>query len=173
VLEVGDRAYTLRFGGDRIERSDVLHARPGNAEATIVGDLSTGEGIPEARYDCVILTQVLPFVWDFRAALAHARGALKPGGVLLLTVPGFSQISRYDAERWGDFWRFTSMSMERLFAEVFPDERVTIEVFGNVLAATAFLHGLAAEELSPEELDHRDPDFEVTIAVRAERGDPA
>jgi SAM-dependent methyltransferase len=173
VLEVGDRAYTLRFGGDRIERSDVLHARPGNAGATIVGDLSTGEGIPEARYDCVILTQVLPFVWDFRAALAHARGALKPGGVLLLTVPGFSQISRYDAERWGDFWRFTSMSMERLFAEVFPDERVTIEVFGNVLAATAFLHGLAAEELSPEELDHRDPDFEVTIAVRAERGDPA
>jgi hypothetical protein len=90
-----------------------------------------------------------------------------------LTVPGFSQISRYDAERWGDFWRFTSMSVERLFAEVFPDERVTIEVFGNVLAATAFLHGLAAEELSPGELDHRDPDFEVTIAVRAERGDPA
>jgi hypothetical protein len=44
---------------------------------------------------------------------------------------------------------------------------VTVTSYGNVLAATAFLQGLAAEELHPEELDYRDPDYEVLISVRA------
>jgi hypothetical protein len=36
-----------------------------------------------------------------------------------------------------------------------------------VLAATAFLHGLSVEELTEDELDDSDPDYEVTIAIRA------
>jgi len=169
VLEVADPGYTERFGGDRVERSDVLHARPGNPHATLVGDLCTGEGVPEAAFDCIVLTQVLPFLWDFEGAIRHARAALQPGGVLLVTLPGISQISRHDAERWGDYWRFTSMSARRLFEEAFGREAVEVRAYGNVLAATAFLHGVAAEELEPEELDYRDPDYEVTIAVRAVR----
>ena len=39
--------------------------------------------------------------------------------------------------------------------------------FGNVLAAIAFLAGLAAEELRPEELDVNDPDYQAVIVVRA------
>jgi glycosyltransferase involved in cell wall biosynthesis/SAM-dependent methyltransferase len=167
VLEVGDRDYTERFGGEHVERSDVLHARSGNPEATLVGDLTTGEGIPEGAFDCIILTQVLPFVWDVPAAIATARRALKPGGVLLATAPGISQISRHDADRWGDYWRFTSQSIRRLFEAAFDD--LTITTYGNALSATAFLHGLAAEELRPRELDERHPDYEVTIAIRAVR----
>jgi len=175
VLEVADAAYTRRFGGERVTRADVLHARPGNPEATIVGDLCTGEGIPEGAFDCIILTQVLPFVWDVPAAIATARRALKGGGVLLVTVPGISQISRHDAERWGDFWRFTSQSVRRLFGEVFGAAAIDLTTYGNVLAATAFLQGLAAGELRASELDERDPDYEVIIAVRAVRtaGDDA
>ncbi len=70
-------------------------------------------------------------------------------------------------ERWGDYWRFTTLSARRLFGEVFPPENVTVKARGNVLAAIAFLHGLAAEELKPEELDHDDPDYELIITVRA------
>jgi glycosyltransferase involved in cell wall biosynthesis/SAM-dependent methyltransferase len=169
VLEVADASYTRRFGGNRVTRSDVLHARPGNPDATIVGDLCTGEGIPDGAFDCIILTQVLPFLWDVPAAIATARRALKPEGVLLVTVPGISQISRHDAERWGDFWRFTSMSVRRLFAASFPPENVRLSVYGNVLAATAFLHGMATAELRRDELDERHPDYEVIIAVRAVR----
>jgi hypothetical protein len=36
-----------------------------------------------------------------------------------------------------------------------------------VLAAISFLHGVAVEELSKEELDYPDPDYEVLITVRA------
>ena len=169
VLEIADATYTQRFGGDRVDVSDVLHVREGNPAATLVGDLSTGEGIPRDRYDCIILTQVLPFLWDFRAAIAHAHAALRPGGVLLATLPGITQISRFDADRWGDYWRFTSMSAERLFREAFPDGTVEVRSHGNVLAATAFLHGMAASELRPHELEYRDADYEVSITVRAVR----
>lgn len=176
VLEVGDARYTTRFGGDRVSDSDVLHARPGNPEATLVGDLGTGEGVPESAFDCVILTQVLPFLWDVPGALETAHRALEPGGVLLVTVPGISQISRHDADHWGDFWRFTSQSMRRLFEGAFPEENVTVTTYGNTLSATAFLQGLAAQELKPAELAAAHPDYEVIIAVRAVRpatGGPA
>jgi len=167
VLEIGDRDYTLKFGGGRVTQSDVLHACPGNPQSTLVGNLCTGEGVPQNAFDCMILTQVFLVIWDFKAAIANAVRALKPGGVMLVTLPGISQISRYDADRWGDFWRFTSLSVKRLFEEHFNAEHLKIEVYGNVLAAVAFLHGVAAEELSPSELDYRDPDYEIIITLRA------
>ena len=54
-----------------------------------------------------------------------------------------------------------------LFEEAFPSAEVTVDAFGNVLAATAFLQGLATEELSPGELDYRDPDYEFLITILA------
>jgi len=87
--------------------------------------------------------------------------------IVLATVPGISQISRYDMDRWGDYWRFTSLSVRRLFGEVFGDDRVAVAAHGNVLAATAFLHGLADHELTAEELAARDCDYELIITVRA------
>ena len=120
-------------------------------------------------FDCIILTQVLPFVWDPAAAIATACRALRPGGVLLVTAPGISQISRHDADRWGDFWRFTSQSLRRLFEQQFPQAGVQIAAYGNPLAATAFLQGVATHELRPRELDDTHPDYEVIIGVRAQR----
>jgi hypothetical protein len=53
----------------------------------------------------------------------------------------------------------------------FPRRRVKAVAYGNVLAAVAFLHGLAAQELTPAELDYEDADFEVLIGVRAVKFD--
>jgi hypothetical protein len=88
---------------------------------------------------------------------------------LLASGPGISPISRYDADRWGDFWRFTSLSVRRLFEQAFGRENVEITVHGNALAATAFIQGAASEELDAADLAHRDPNYEVTIAIRAVR----
>lgn len=98
-----------------------------------------------------------------RAAIFNLYRILKPGGILLATFPGISQISRYDMDRW----RFTTLSAQKLFEEVFSPVNVTVASYGNVLAANAFLHGLAGEELRPQELDHQDPDYELLITVRA------
>ena len=166
VLEVADNAYTCKFGGGRVVVADVLHAIPGNPQATIIGDLSSGDGLPSEAFDCILLTQTLQMIYDLRGAARHVCRMLKPGGVLLATVPGISQISRYDMDRWGDYWRFTSLSVRRLFEEAGAME-VRVETYGNVLAAVAFLHGLAAEELREHELSCLDPDYELLIAVRA------
>jgi SAM-dependent methyltransferase len=169
VLEIGDATYTHRFGGARVSQADVLHATPDNPQATLIGDLATGAGLPVETFDCVILTQTLLCIYDVKQALTHLYRILKPQGVVLATVPGISQISRYDLERWGDYWRFTSLAARRLFQEVFPEEHITVATYGNVLAAVAFLHGLAAHELQPQELAYHDPDYEVTIGIRALR----
>ena len=169
VLEIGDDAYTRRFGGDRVTHRDVLHATDDNPKATIVADLTRAETIPDKSFDCILLTQTLPFLYEVRAALRTLHRILKPNGVVLATAPGLSPISRFDMERWGDYWRFTSLSAQRLFGETFDADTVTVQTYGNVLAAVAFLHGLAAQELTREELNHRDADYEVIIAVRAYR----
>jgi len=167
VLEVEDDTYTLRFGGDRVVQSDVLHVEEGNPKATIVADLTFADHIPSDTFDCLICTQTLQFIYDLRVTIRTLYRILKPGGVLLVSFPGISQISRDDMDRWGEYWRFTTLSARRLFEEIFSPDYVTVEAYGNVLAAIAYLHGLAAEELRQNELDHRDPDYEVLITVRA------
>jgi hypothetical protein len=169
VLEIGGREYTTKFGGDRVAQSDVLHAVPGNLHATLVGDLQTGTGIPNSVFDCMILTQTLPFIFDLKGTIETIHKSLRPGGVALLTFPGISQISRYDMDRWGDYWRFTDASAQRLFTGLFGTENVTVVTFGNVLVACAFLQGLASHELKEEELNYCDGDYQVTIGVRAVR----
>ena len=61
--------------------------------------------------------------------------------------------------QWKDtwYWSWTILSTRRLAEEAFPTEGVEVESRGNVLAATAFLMGLAAEELDLTGLEHRDP----------------
>ena len=166
VLEVGDDEYTREFGGSRVTSSEVLHAAEGNPRATVVADLTDAPQLESGVYDCLICTQTLLLIYDVRAAVATLERILAPGGVLLLTVPGVSRICREEAETWGDFWRFTSMSLTRLLEERFPREAIEVQAFGNVLTAVAMLHGIAAEELTGGELDASDPDYEVTLAAR-------
>lgn len=167
VLEIKEPLYTHRFGGDRVIRSDVLHPEPGNPQATIVADLTNAYSLPTDAFDCIILTQTLPFIYDTQAALKTLYHTLKPGGVLLCTVPGISQISREDMNRWGHYWSFTDLSVQKRLEDVFPNEQIQIETYGNVFAAVAFLHGLAIEEIERAKLDLSDPDYQVLIAARA------
>jgi SAM-dependent methyltransferase len=166
VMEIDDSTYTRRFGGERVEGCEILHVDPNNPRATMTADLSKADHIPSALFDCLIVTQTLHLIYDVSAAIATLYRILKPGGVLLVTVPGISQISQDEwKESW--YWSFTRCSLRRLFGEVFTNGDVQLEAYGNVLAATAFLYGLAAEELSSQELAYHDPQFEMLIAVRA------
>ena len=166
VLEIGDDTYT-KLCGLLVEQADVLHVQEGNPKATIVADLTSADEIPDNTYDCIIMPQTIQFIYDFRSALKHTYRILKPNGVLLVTMSGITQISRYDMERWGDYWRFTSLSVTKLFEEFFTSGNLTIKSHGNVLSAISFLEGLASRELKKSELDFYDPNYEVIISVRA------
>jgi hypothetical protein len=73
-------------------------------------------------------------------------------------------------ERWGHYWGFTTLSASRLFEEVFPADQIQIHAYGNVLTVSAFLYGLATEELKKSELEFSDGDYELLIAIRATKG---
>ncbi len=169
TLEIGENTYSLRYGGSRIQKSDVLHVAEGTPNATIIADLTDAPNIADDTFDAVICTQTLQLIYEIDRAVATLARILKPGGVLLATLPGISQISRYDMDRWGDYWRFTSASAQRLFAAAFGSEAVSLQVYGNVLAATAFLQGLAVEDLNPRDLDTVDADYQMLIGVRAQK----
>jgi SAM-dependent methyltransferase len=168
VLEIGDDSYTRKYGGERVSKSDVLHVNLIKPNVTIVADLTGANHIPTNTFDCFILTQTLQFIYDPKTAIKTIYRILKPGGILLATLPGISQIAHPDKlEQWQDYWRFTCNSAQRMFSEVFPSENLEVRAHGNVLVTTAFLYGLAAEELHPQELDFHDPDYEMVITGRA------
>jgi SAM-dependent methyltransferase len=166
VLEVGDAAYTRRFGADRVVHSDVLHVDADAPDATVVADLSDADHLSADAFDCIILTQTLHLIFDFRAAVATLRRILAPGGVVLVTVPGITQIDTGEwAHTW--YWSFTIHSMRRLFGEEFGPENISVEQHGSVLSAVAFLEGMAAGELTEAELAVDDPAYPVLVGVRA------
>jgi SAM-dependent methyltransferase len=168
VLEIGDDRYARSYGqpGTAI---DVLDPDPRSTKATVIADLVTGQGMPSDRFDAVILTQVLHVLSDMEAGLRTVARSLRPGGSVLATLPCVSQVSRYDMERWGDFWRVTDRGARTLFEKSFAADRIAVTAYGNVLTAIASLAGLAAEELESEELDSADPDYQVLIGIHARK----
>ena len=166
ALEIKSAKYIALYG-TAVEQADVLDIDERNERATIVADLQDASEVPDDVFDCVILTQVLQLIFDVPAALRTVHRILRPGGVLLATVPGITRLSPHELERSSEWWRFTALSARRLTEDAFGVGTVEVEPFGNVLAATAMLYGLAAGDLRPGQLDVCDPAYEVTIGIRA------
>jgi glycosyltransferase involved in cell wall biosynthesis len=174
VLEIGDNQYTVKYGGDSVTKSDILHVDEKNQKATFIGDLSNAPQLPDNSFDCIILTQTLHLIYDFKGAIQTCYRILRPGGTLLLTVPG---ISHLDKDEWGKYWMwsFTNNSIQRLLHEEFEKnagadsekENVVVNVYGNVLTATSFLYAMGVSELSKMELDYHDPHYQLIITARA------
>jgi SAM-dependent methyltransferase len=171
VLEVGDATYTHRFGGSRVVQADVLHIDPDAAGVTFVGDLADGSMLPDAAFDCIVLTQTLQFILDYMAALRTLERILVPGGVVLVTVPG---ITRLDDDASGATWHysFSPHTLREVCDAVFGEGTATIESHGNVLSAIAFLHGLGYEELTTAELDEQHVRYSIVNAARVVKSRP-
>jgi len=165
VLEIGDNAYTLLYGGTKVTMSDILHVDEKNPAATFIGDISNAPHIPSNTFDCIILTQTLHLIYDFKAALRTCYRILKPGGSLLLTVPYITSI---DHGQWNAtwYWAFTDKVFIPLMAETFPGSQPKVQSFGNVFAASTFLYGMGIPEVPKEKLDYHDPHFQVIITVK-------
>lgn len=168
VLEVAEPMYTNQFGGSRVVTSDIIDLDRENNKATIFDDLTSLASVPDQTHDCIICTQTLPYIYDFHSAIRTMHRILKPGGILLATVPGITQLCPASMMGAGsDYWRFTGRSAQAAFDDVFGKGNVSTETYGNVLTAIGMLHGLVSKEFEPAELDHHDPDYEVTIGIRA------
>lgn len=162
VLEVKEPEYTKAFGHARVTQSDVLDIDRTNRQATIIADLNEPTPLPTEAFDCVIFTQTLQYIFRLENAMRELYRALKPGGVLLMTVPGISPSPAQEERHWG----FTEFSIQRLLEDSFGGQTGQICTYGNLLTATAFLYGLSSEELRPDELAARDGDYPLIVAAR-------
>lgn len=159
MLEIKNSDYTERYGSD-IEHRDVLDLDPSNPRATIGADLTAADTVRSDQFDCFLPTRTLQLIYDTRSALAHAHRSLRPGGVLLATVPCISRI----IPRYGltdDYWRFTAASGAALFSGIFGAERVAVRPYGNVLTATRSCWGWPAKSCRAASSKHTTPTFRL------------
>jgi len=154
--------------GDALDRIPADLAEAIDNVVVLVQDEPEPETLPEGIADCFICTQTFNFIYGLDDAVRGAHKLLRPGGVLLATVSGIAQVSRYDMDRWGDYWRFTVLSAQKLFSGHFRE--AAVKGYGNVFVAKAFLDGLSVEDVNDTGLlDFYDEDYTVTIGVFARK----
>jgi SAM-dependent methyltransferase len=166
ILEIKSRLYSNVHASGTGKR-DVLDIDESNHNANINADLSRADNVPSNSYDCVILTETLQFVHALEQAVQHCHRILKPGGILLVSVPCTAPIDNELAEY--DFWRFTPNSCRKLFGDVFGRDNVDVKSYGNFATCIAGLSGAAFEELPNEIIDVIDPRFPHGVLIRARK----
>lgn len=166
VLEVGSDAYSRRFFQSSAEliQYDVLRYDCGM-------DLTDVSTLPPNKYDVFVCTQVFNFIYDVKAAVRGSYYLLKPGGTLLVTVQGnVGQVSRTDMKLWGDYWRFTDLGIGKLISEVFGELQVKVYPYGNAFSATAFVQGMALEDIPDTKLlEPVESEYAICIGVIAQK----
>jgi hypothetical protein len=165
VLEFGDNHYYKKFCVDKNSTCEIFTSKLDNREdgvKRIHGDLTQLNELPHETYDTIICTNVLNFIYDVNSAADGLYKLLKPGGTCLITLASFStHISKYDSDRWGDYWRFSEKSAIKLF-----ENKFTIEnryVFGNSYSSVAQMYGYCLEELDMKKIFNIE--FEYTMIV--------
>lgn len=168
VLEIGNNLYSRRYGGAHLTATDIVDVDPDNGSVTVLADLAQRGSLPQDRYDCAIVTQTLQYVTDLEAAVDNLHGCLARNGTFLVTVPGITRVDPGDG-RAADRWRFTPQGLSDLLARVFAAADIACVGYGDLHTATAFLHGLAAEDIGLGGGDGRTSDYPVVVCARAVR----
>jgi len=117
----------------------------------------------------MICTQTIQMIYDIHAVVKNIYRLLKPGGTLLLTASGISQISKNDYDNWGEYWRFTKISMEKLMEEVFPKESILVESWGNVKTAIGFMYGFCQEDLTEDDYGYNDDQYPLIVTAKCKK----
>lgn len=160
-LEFQEDSYATRFGKGGVTQLDILHHDDSNPQATIVADLTKANSLPDNTYDCIVCTYVLNMIFDIQKAIADLHRILKPGGVLLVTVPHFAMYS----PKLEPFWRLTPHCLSVSLSNVFGEDNITLRSYGNSLTAAAQIRGVAMEELPERLLRQHDECFPVAVGA--------
>jgi SAM-dependent methyltransferase len=163
------RGLVLDAGSGRGSWKDVIEANGATRECvdiapkageqvTWIADLTDMPQVPSERYDSVVCHQVLEHVPSPHRAASELHRVLKPGGVLVLSVPHLSR----QHELPHDYFRFTPGGLRRLLADV-GFEVEELGVFGGLL--TFVHHQISTVVLGAAALSR--PTYLLAVAVNA------
>jgi len=164
TLEVGERRYTNEFSNIDISNSFILNYSGPEGHNCVTGDLTNLDTFEDQKFDTFICTQTLNFIYDFRSAINTSYEILNKDGFFIGTVGSVSHISKYDNDRWGDYWRFTELGIKTILSESDFDV-IDITGYGNMLSAKAMFDGCVVEDFDDISLlDYEDPIYPLIIS---------
>jgi glycosyltransferase involved in cell wall biosynthesis len=111
ILEINQNIYTRQFGEDAVTKSDILQVREVKPNST------TEDCLPANTFDCIILPQILPRIYDLLNAIKILHKSLKPGGVMLITTQTDENTNK--------------QSVQKLLSEIFPPDGLTVEIYSD------------------------------------------
>jgi hypothetical protein len=159
ALEIQTTDHIRRYGS-AIQVADSLDINPA-FRPTYCCDLAQASVVPSAAYDCFVLPNTLCFLRNLEGALREALRIVRPGGAILATVPVFVPLTP-DVE---DYWHASADGWRIILDRVWVGCETIVESHGNCLAAAAAMYGVAAEELTHEELGVADRRYPVLVTV--------
>lgn len=114
IIDLG--CGTMRFKDLLMSKADVYHTLdlwPWSEDVTYAGDVQNMSMIAGASYDSALCLEVLEHVPNPSRAIAEIHRILKPGGVLIVSVP---HLSRLHDEPY-DYFRFTIHGLRYLLED--------------------------------------------------------
>ncbi len=160
VLEVGGVVQNRElYQFDRVTEYQTLDiaARSG---VTLVGDVHDAAIIEPESLDAVVLFNVLEHCHNPWMVVQNIYHWLKMEGKCFCMVPNAQRLHNFPQ----DYWRPLPDGIRQLFQNF---SQQNLSVYGNPLTVVASFLGIAAEELSPQELDDFHPDYPVATCAIA------
>lgn len=165
VGEIAERTYTEKFGED-VKESFIFHVNGWGDSVKL--NLETGEGVRNDMVDCLICTQTVQMIFDINATFNNIYRLLRSGGTALITAHGIGQLSLGDYDKWGEYWRFTEKSMQKLLYKA-GFKNVDVLSYGNVKTCICFLYGMCQEDLTIEDFEYNDKQYPLIIAAKVKK----
>ena len=164
IMEVGDSSYSMKYSvKSKVKSYTAIHVE--GAEGCRKANLETGEGLYSEEFDTMIITQTLAYIYDLKSVVENVYKSLKKGGHCLITVTDIGHMGKNEMEKYGTYWGFHKGGCKKLFADVFGEENVIVETYGNIKTVVAQLYGLAAEDLEKECFDEHDELYPQIIGI--------
>lgn len=143
----GELSFQLAAAGHRVlgvdpapEYIDLarLNAERAGIDNCSFAVASIEEFTSDEVFDCVVATDVLEHIADDEAAFAKLVSLVKPGGMLLITVPAGPWLYGYHDESLGHYRRYSRRQLLRLVSPFCQTE--TLRYFGFSLIPVCYLY---------------------------------
>ena len=108
----------------------------------VTGDLSQPLPFADARFDTIVLSDVLEHMTEPHALWREMARVLSPGGAIVMNVPFYYSVHAHPH----DYYRYTTFALER-FVRTNALELVTLEPVGGLLEILADLYAKALSKV--------------------------